>query len=297
MEIPPPPPIPVGEPAPVPRGQRSKVGLIALAVVLAIVAVAVVVSQSGSDGDQAAVGISPTSVSPSAVAPPTAPGSVKAAPAAFKVVVSWAPSEGELAGYRVYRDGDVLDEVDPGVRRYIDDTVVPNSRYRYQVAAFTDAGETSDRSDVSVKTTAASLALARVQGTFNAKLHLTSSFGVNLTGQGGPASIGLRLTPVCGHGPCNVTLGVIGLKVERLILKQAAATYSGTGTNRSAFTCSGTPTTASFAVTFAVTAAKPLKDEWRASKLEGTIQERSASQLGCVSSGIDYSFTATLYPA
>jgi hypothetical protein len=296
MEIPPPPPNPVGEPVPAPRGQRTKVGLIALAVVLAIVAVAVVVSQGGSDGDQAAGDASPTSVSPSAAAPPTAPGAVKAAPAAFKVVVSWAPSSGDVAGYRLYRDGDVLDEVDPNVRRFTDDTVVPNSRYRYQVAAFTDAGESSDRSDVSVKTPAASLALARVQGTFNAKLHLTSSFGVNLTGNG-PGTLGLRLTPVCGHGPCNVTLDVIGLKVEHFILRQAAATYSGTGTNRSAFTCSGTPTTASFAVTFTVTGAKPLKDEWRASKLEGTIVERSASQLGCVSSGIDYSFTATLYPA
>jgi hypothetical protein len=285
MEIPPPPPNPVGEPAPAPRGQRTKVGLIALAVVLAIAAVVVVVSQGGSDEDQASGDASTTGASPSVVAPPAAPGAVKAAPAAFKVVVSWAPSEGELAGYRVYRDGDVLDEVDPNVRRYTDDTVVPNSRYRYQVAAFTDAGDTSDRSDVSVKTPAASLALARVQGTFNAKLHLTSSFGVTLTGQGGPATIGLRLTPVCGHGPCNVTLGVIGLKVEHFILKQAAATYSGTGTNRSAFTCSGTPTTASFAAKFEVVAAKPLKDEWRASKL------------GCVASGIDYSFTATLYPA
>ena len=295
MEIPPPPPIPIGEPTPAPRRRRTKVAVIALLVVLAIVAVAIVVSQA-SDGREGA-GDGPSAPASTTVAPPSAPGSVKAAPTAFKVVVSWTPSSGAPAGYRIYRDGTVLDEVDAGVRKYVDDTVAPNSRYRYQVAAFTEAGVPSDRTDVSVKTPPASLALARVQGTFNAKLHMTSSYGVNFSGNGGPGTLGLRLTPTCAKGPCNVTLGVVGAKIERFTMKQAAARYTGTGTDRAAFTCSGTPTSASFAVTFTVAAAKPLKDEWRASKLQGTIVVRSASQLGCVASGIDYSFTATLYPS
>jgi hypothetical protein len=296
MEMPPPPPSSVGGSVPEPRGRRTKVGLIALLVVLAVAA-AVVVSQMGSGDRQVADDGASGSVSPSAQAP-TPPGSARAAAASFKVVVTWAPSSGSLAGYRVYRDGDVLDEVDPGVRSYTDDTVAPNVRYRYEVAAFTEAGDTSNRTVASVKTPPAALALARVQGTFNAKLRLTSSFGLTFSGGGGgPGTLGLKLTPVCGEGPCSVTLGVIGGKVEHFTLKQTAATYSGTGTNRSAFSCGGTPTSASFAVRFTVVAAKSLKDEWRASKLEGTIAERSASQLGCVSSGTDYSFTATLYPA
>jgi len=297
MEIPPPPPSPVGGSSPEPRGRRTKVGLIALLVVLAIAAVAAGVWQMGSGDGQVAGGGASGSVS-SSVQAPTPPGSARAAAAPFKVVVTWAPSSGELAGYRVYRDGDVLDEVDPDVRKYTDGTVAPNVRYRYEVAAFTEAGDTSNRTVASVKTPPAALALARVQGTFNAKLRLTSSFGLTFSGGGGgPGTLGLKLTPVCGEGPCSVTLGVIGGKVEHFTLKQTAATYSGTGTNRSAFSCGGTPTSASFAVRFTVVAAKSLKDEWRASKLEGTIVQRSASQLGCVSSGTDYSFTATLYPA
>lgn len=295
MEIPPPPPSPVGGSAPEPRGRRTKVGSIALIVVLAIVAIAAGVSQMGSGDGQVADG--GASVSPS-VQVPTQPGSARAVAAPFKVVVTWAPSSGSLAGYRIYRDGDVLDEVDTDVRKYTDDTVAPNVRYRYEIAAFTEAGDTTKRTVASVKTPPAALALARVQGTFNAKLHLTSSFGLNFSGGGGGSgTLGLKLTPVCGQGPCSVTLGVIGGKVEHFTLKQTGATYGGTGTNRSAFTCGGTPTSASFAVRFTVVAAKSLKDEWRASKLEGTIVERSASQLGCVSSGTDYSFSATLYPA
>ena len=296
MEIPPPPPSPVDEPPPPPQGRRTKVGLIALLVVLAIVVVAVLVPQMGSGDDQASLG--PTvSVSPSTQAP-TPPGSAHAAATPFKVVVSWTPPSVEPAGYRIYRDGDVIDEVDPDVRKYTDDTVAPNVRYRYEVASFTDSGDTSNRTVASVKTPPAALALARVQGTFNAKLHLTSSFGLNFSGGGGgPGTLGLKLTPVCGEGPCNLTLGVIGGKVEHFTLKQTAATYAGTGTNRSAFSCGGTPTSASFAVRFTVVVAKSLKDVWRASKLEGTIVQRSGSQLGCVSSGTDYAFTATLYPA
>jgi hypothetical protein len=261
------------------------------------VAVAIVVSRASDRNEGAGDGPSASASASATVAPPGAPGSVKAAPTAFKVVVSWTPSSGAPAGYRIYRDGTVLDEVDPGVRKYVDDTVAPNSRYRYQVAAFTKAGVPSDRTDVSVKTPPAPLALARVQGTFNAKLHMTSSYGVNFSGNGGPGTLGLRLTPTCAQGPCNVTLGVVGAKIERFTLKQTAARYTGTGTDRAAFTCGGTPTSASFAVSFTVAAAKPLKDEWRASKLEGTIVVRSGSQLGCVASGIDYSFTATLYPS
>lgn len=301
MELPPPPPSPLGEPAPAPApgpfGRRTKTGLIALLVVLALVvtAVAVVVSQRGSGEQRAADDPSIGSSSPSVV-PPSPPASVKAVPASFKVVMTWTPSTGEIAGYRVYRDGHVLAEVNPDVLRYVDDTVAPNSRYRYQVAAFTEAGVPTDRTDASVKTPPASLALARVEGTFNAKLHMTSSYGVSFSGSGGPGTLGLRMTPACAAGPCNVTLGVVNGKIERFTLKQAAAAYSGTGTDRAAFTCGGTPTSASFAVSFTVAAAKPLKDEWRASKLEGTILIRSASQLGCLASGIDYSFTAALYP-
>jgi len=301
MELPPPPPSPVGEPAPSPApepfGRHTKTGLIALLVVLMLVvaAVAVVVSQRSSDEHRADADPSTGSSSPS-VASPSPPGSVKASPASFKVVVTWTPSTGEIAGYRVYRDRHVLGETDPDVHRYVDETVAPNSRYRYQVAAFTEAGVPTDRTDISVKTPPASLALARVEGTFNAKLHMTSSYGVNFSGNGGPGTLGLRVTPACANGPCNVTLGVVNGKIERFTLKQAAATYSGTGTDRAAFTCGGTPTSASFAVTFTVAAAKPLKDEWRASKLEGTILVRSASQLGCLASGIDYAFTAKLYP-
>ncbi len=293
MEMPPPPTSPTGGSAPESRGRRAKTGLIAVLVVLAIVAVAVGVMQA-SDGSRG-TDDGPSGSASSTVASPSAPGSVKAAAAAFKVVVSWTRSSGSLAGYRIYRDGHVLGEVDVDVRRYVDDTVVPNSRYRYQVAAFTEAGFTTDRADVSVKTPAASLALARVQGTFNAKLHMTSSYGVTFSGDGGPGTLGLRLTPACAQGPCNVTLDVIGAKIERFTLRQTGANYTGTGTDRAAFTCGGTPTSASFAVTFTVAAAKPLKDAWRASKLEGTILVRSGSQLGCVASGLDYSFTATLY--
>jgi hypothetical protein len=52
-----------------------------------------------------------------------------------------------------------------------------------------------------------------------------------------------------------------------------------------------------FSVRLKIVAAKSLNGVWRASKLEGTIDQRSSAQLGCVSSGTDESFTATLYPA
>jgi hypothetical protein len=295
MEIPPPPvETNDGGQPPEPRGRRTLVVAIAIVVVLAIAGVAVAVSQMGIDEPSTSATAS-GSPSPSD-SPPAAPGNVEAAPAPFKVVVTWARAGGDVAGYRVYRDGDVLDEVAADARRFTDDTVAPSSRYRYEVASFSEAGDTSDRTDVSVKTPPASLALARLQGTFNAKLHLTWSFGLTISG-GGPHTLGLRFSPVCDEGACNVTLGVIGAKIEHFTLKQAAATYSGAGTNRASFTCGGTPTSSSFTVKLTIVAAKSLKDEWRATKLDGTIEQRSSAQLGCVSSGTDESFTATLYPA
>src|SRR5689334_20024893 len=76
----------------------------------------------------------------SAGAAPAPPGSVEStalSPTAIRVY--WAPLPGEIAGYRVLRDGAPTAELGPDARRFDDSGLEPGRTYRYQVVTLSPA--------------------------------------------------------------------------------------------------------------------------------------------------------------
>jgi chitodextrinase len=87
--------------------------------------------------------------------PPTRPTALRAADVtATSASIAWdaATDDYGVAGYRIYRDGDLLDTVGP-LTAYTDATVASTSDYTYEVAAFDAAGNPSQRSDPLTVTT------------------------------------------------------------------------------------------------------------------------------------------------
>jgi fibronectin type 3 domain-containing protein len=86
---------------------------------------------------------------------PTRPGGVTAQANAYnKVTVGWQASTDNVgvAGYWVSRDGTVLGKVSTGTQ-YVDNSVLPNTSYSYQVSAIDAAGNTSALSDAATTKT------------------------------------------------------------------------------------------------------------------------------------------------
>lgn len=76
---------------------------------------------------------------------PSTPANVSATANAYnKVTVSWSASTDNTAvtGYRVTRNGATLAQVTSGVQ-YVDNTVLPNTTYNYQISAYDAAGNNS----------------------------------------------------------------------------------------------------------------------------------------------------------
>jgi len=80
---------------------------------------------------------------------PTTPNNIKAlGSTATEIVLVWNPSVDNTAvvGYRIYRDGTLLDSTPYPV--YTDSSVTPSTQYEYQIEAFDLANNASDRSNV-----------------------------------------------------------------------------------------------------------------------------------------------------
>jgi chitodextrinase len=73
------------------------------------------------------------------------------------VHLSWAPGDDAsgIARYRIYRDGGVIATVDGTTLEFNDDTVQPETAYRYRVAALDGSGDRSQRSKPALVTTPA----------------------------------------------------------------------------------------------------------------------------------------------
>ena len=94
---------------------------------------------------------------PADTTPPSAPGGTAAlGVSSDRVDVSWNASSDDIAvtGYRIYRDGTLLNAVDGSVTRYSDTTVSPSTAYTYTVRAVDGAGNLSDPSVPASVTTA-----------------------------------------------------------------------------------------------------------------------------------------------
>lgn len=92
---------------------------------------------------------------PEDTTPPSPVDSLHAAAFARQVVLSWEPSldpppASGAAGYRIFRDGVLLDQAEELM--FVDSDVVPRTTHHYQVIAFDHAGNESEAAEVTATT-------------------------------------------------------------------------------------------------------------------------------------------------
>jgi hypothetical protein len=73
------------------------------------------------------------------------------------------------------------------------------------------------------------------------------------------------------------------MKNVHAVLKHKGKEYSGTYHGSFGITCGGTHSSSAVDVSFKVMKARALAGEWRATKLEGTVENSEVFQFGCVS--------------
>ena len=102
---------------------------------------------------------------PNDTSPPGAPSALASLSAASnRVALSWSPGSGDLTGYAVYRNGQVVGTTASNQTTYLDTTVSGATNYSYFVDAFDGAGLSSSSTNTVVVTTPASSPVF-IQGT------------------------------------------------------------------------------------------------------------------------------------
>ena len=296
MDVVPPPSEPDAPPAPAtpatrPSGEPDHRAVTIVTIVACVAIIAVIggaMAIAGGGGDVASA--TPAVPSPTAVA---APQRMDAHPAAFVVVLTWARGEGlPVSYYAVTRDGRPITILKPDRTTWIDRSVTPETRYLYAVAAVGADGMRAV-TRVVANTPTAPLATARFQGTFNVHLHATSHFGFsNFRGENQTA--GWRSTPTCRKVPCDTKLVDLHRKDFVLTMIRSGAAYHGSVTVSGIVKCAGADVTSTFTVGVHATDAGAVRDRWLVTKVEGTMTQSEAAQLGCIGSGATYSVTGSL---
>jgi hypothetical protein len=247
-------------------------------------------STSGAGGtSESGVDPSPT---PTQVAAPESlradqPHVWKADPKSWSVVLTWDPPPGfEADHYEVDRNDHTLEATLPGTR-LVDQDVLPETPYHYDVTAVDAGGVRTDTASVTVDTNAPPVADARLEGRFAMKMHITSQSGLQSGASGG--GMLFVYDPVCANGPCDVTWSRKGSSGSGR-LDRDDASYDGTV--HAPFllqSCHGGVLTETLVFTTKVVEARVVQNAWRATKIQGTLHE-SATSSGCVLAGIDWNF-------
>ena len=89
----------------------------------------------------------------------------------------------------------------------------------------------------------------------------------------------------------------MSLKNIHAVLEQKGKEYTGSYHGYFGISCQGTHSTSSVEVAFKVMKARAIAGEWRATKLEGTVENSEVSQFGCISGRATVSFKGTLRTA
>jgi hypothetical protein len=255
---------------------------------------------TGEDGGAGSTADAPTApppatteAAPTEIQPPTAFTAERAE--AFSVDLSWAAPTGEPAAERftVFRDGTFVAAVSGTQLAYTDDGVSPGRTYDYEVVA--RAGElVSEPATTEATTPTPPLRAARLEGVFNVRTKVVSSSGYSRLG--GAPVYGWRFRPRCPAGPCDVRWRDLQRAFIRAVLDRRGGRYRGTYTGFFNAFCSGSKTTSTVTIDLKVTRARAVEGEWRATRLEGTLEQSEASQLGCVTSGATLTLRGRLIP-
>jgi hypothetical protein len=218
------------------------------------------------------------------------------APKPFQVVLNWQAAAGSkpLGTYTIFRDNSWLTYGQAADGMYVDTTVAPGQRYTYAITVFDAATGKSPPATVTVRTPAAPVRLARLEGDYDVRLTRTSMVGVN----GFPArnTAAWHLRPYCAKGPCTTQLRVLQGDAFRDPLTLHGKAYSGSDRVRAVMECGHTGMASTSVVTVHPVRGRVVDGTWTATVLAGTVTMTAAAQLGCRSGSITYAVRATLVP-
>jgi len=215
----------------------------------------------------------------------------KADGANWHLQLSWvAPDEVAIDHYEIRRDGVTVDaEVDGTTFR--DEQVEPGARYRYEVVGVGIEGGRTRSVRASIKTDEPRTSDARLAGSFAVRMVVRRASGTDDPVRGGGIFFGFD--PRCRSGPCPVRWTVRNAKTEGT-LDRDDGVYSGNlRTPLFVRNCFGAVIDEAIDVRLRVKAAAPLRGEWRATKIEGTIDEVSSFG-GCMTATIHWNVRGSL---
>jgi len=216
------------------------------------------------------------------------PGTWKADPRAWGVTISWvAPPGADIDHYEVSRDGRTVAK-DLAQTRYADHGAEPATTYRYTVVGIgADGGRTASATGT-VSTGSPPVADARLEGRFGMKMHITSQSGLTSGARGG--GLVFIYDPLCRAGACDVRWSRQGASGGGTMTRDGAS-YAGTASAPFlVHSCRGGTLTETLAFKTRVSKAAVVRGEWRATKIEGTLDE-SATSSGCVTARISWNFS------
>ena len=285
-------PVALTPPEPPSGSRRRRWPVVVLVVVLVAAIAAGGYALSSRGGDETAAPAEPGDGGDTEVPTPVQASGLKARATSFKVSLDWSKGAGDPhpANYLVYRDGSLQDTVAADETKYVDETVIPGTKYRYKVVA-ADAEEQDfpvGAPSVKAKTPPAPPSTARLEGIFNVRFTETSKFGF-----AGSAplirTLGFKFKPTCTEGPCDTDLVVLRFQGFRTELELSGDSYRGSASVHGFSRCGSVSTSSSVSLIVRPSEAGEDGGEWRVTEIAGTISIRVASQLGCTAGGSDLS--------
>ena len=209
----------------------------------------------------------------------------------WALVLRWDPPAAfETDHYVLTRDGIVLDR-ELAATRWIDRDAEPGTRVSYSVRAVDATGATSLRARVSLRTSAPALSRARLDGSFVMRMRVEHASGTRDHVTGG--AVVFHFAPLCREGPCSVRWTVEDRRTQAVLARDGDAYVASATTPLFVTGCDGSVIDEIVRVRLRVNAAAPLRGAWRATAIEGTVEE-STSSSGCLPASIDWSVRGAL---
>jgi hypothetical protein len=206
-------------------------------------------------------------------------------PDSWRISLSWQPVQ-EAAAYLISRNGHRLHRAEEAA--FVDDTVTPEGRYRYEVVAVDVDGARSTKAFVRVRTRSLPPAAARVQGRWILRLTVESSSIYTAGGR-----ILATFTPQCRQGPCDVRWRFEEVK-NTGTARNRGASYEGSGFGGFlTLDCHGGVVSSTVTLEFRVRKAHTVAKAWRATEISGTVTESVPSVSNCLSARNVWSFTGS----
>ena len=203
----------------------------------------------------------------------------------WRLTLSWLPpADLVIDHYEVARDGVTIDDA-VGSTTFRDNGVEPGARYRYSVIGLDAVGHATQAVVDSIKTGEPSLAEARLEGSFAVRMTVDRASGTKNPVRGG--AIFFSFDPTCSSGACSVRWEVRNSRTSGVLRRDDAAYIASLRTPFFVRNCFGRLTDEALDVRLHVSAAAPLRHRWRATKIEGSIEEVS-SHRRCVTASIDW---------